>query len=100
VVRTKAEIRGNGHGRRVYGIIGYISNKEIDDTRDLTIITKAKPSGDTMGKEAVEDNELTLFHPREKGTTTRVDKRVTSEITKTSIEVTTKDSIGMHRERT
>jgi hypothetical protein len=53
-----------------------------------------------MGKEAVEDNELTLFHPREKGTTTRVDKRVTSEITKTSIEVTTKDSIGMHRERT
>ena len=100
MIRTKAEIRRNCQRRRVYGFIGYISNKEINDTRYLTIITKAKPSRDTMGKEAVKDNELTLFHPREKGTTTRVDKRVTSEITKTSIEVTTKDSIGMHRERT
>jgi hypothetical protein len=100
VIRTKAEIRRNCQGRRVYGIIGYICYKEIDDTRDLTIIAKAEPSGDTMGKEAVEDNERTIIHPREKGTTTRVDKRVTSEITKTSIKVTTKDRIRMHRERT
>ena len=100
MIRTKAEIRRNCQRWRVYGIIGYISNKEINDTRYLTISTKAKPSGDTRGEEAVKNNELTLFHPREKGTTTRVDKRITSEITKTSIEVTTKDSIGMHRERT
>ena len=53
-----------------------------------------------MGEEVVEKDELTFFQPRDKSTTTRVYKRITSKWTQTSIEITTEDSIGVHRERT
>jgi hypothetical protein len=50
-----------------------------------------------MSEEVVKDSKLSFFHPREKGATTSIDQRITSEITKTSIEITTKDSVGKHR---